>query len=180
MATVDREKWKTEVEEHCRRKYEDEGRSLPDAMAEIDVLRDLQEKSGEPPPEILLEDMVYAKSKLSKDKTSGGSNPRVNEWIKSLPAAVMYWLLVAFNARPKGKTLETIETMRSWLITISGIPGQVEGAKDNEGFQRHWFVGLLQQILCGLPVCGQEDKRLENWWLKVVSMRTRANAARLM
>ena len=82
-------------------------------MAVVDVLRSLQETSGEIPPEILLEDLVQARAKLSKDKASGGCSSTVNEWIKSLPVVVMYWLLIAFNTRLKGKT---VETMRSWLI----------------------------------------------------------------
>ena len=54
VATVDRAKWKTEVEKHCRKKYEDESRIVFDAMAEIDVLRSLQETSGRSPRRFFL------------------------------------------------------------------------------------------------------------------------------
>ena len=67
---------KTEVEKHSRNKYEDGCRTVADAMAEVDVLRSLQESSGEFPPEIVLEDLVQARTKLSKTKQVEVAAPR--------------------------------------------------------------------------------------------------------
>ena len=99
VATVDRPKWETEAETHCKIKYEDEDPGVDDATCEVEVLRQLQIQSEEPAPDILLEDIIDAKAKLGKYKSSGGSSPTVNEWTKALPAVVLYWLLIVFNAR---------------------------------------------------------------------------------
>ena len=56
------------MEKHCKNQYEDGNRTVADAMAEVDALRNLQESSGEFPQEILLEDLVQARVKLSKTK----------------------------------------------------------------------------------------------------------------
>ena len=50
VATVNRDQWKTEVENSARINMK--------MAAEVDVLRSLQESSGEFPPEILVEDLV--------------------------------------------------------------------------------------------------------------------------
>ena len=68
VAIVNRDLWKTEVEERCKNKYEDSNRDVADALAEVDVLRSLQDSAVEAPPEILLEDLVQARAKLSKDR----------------------------------------------------------------------------------------------------------------
>ena len=39
----------------------------------------------------------------------------MNEWIKALPAVVLYGLLIVFNAGMRGKT---VEAMPNWLVMI--------------------------------------------------------------
>ena len=164
VATVNRDQWKTEVEEHCKNKYEDSNRDVADALAEVDVLRSLQDSAVE----ILLEDMVQAKAKLSKDKSNGGCSSTVNEWIKSLPAVMMYWLLIAFNARLKGKT---VETMRSWLIMTLVFLNKTQVPKKMKDFRGIGLLDCFSIFYLGcLMSMAERTTRLEHWWLKVVSV----------
>ena len=110
---------------------------------------------------------MQARAKLSKDKASGGCSSTVDEWIKSLPAVVMYWLLIA-NARLKG---ETVETMRSWLLMALVFLSKTKVPKNMKEFRGIVLLDCSSTFYVGcLMSAARRTTRLEHWWLKVVSV----------
>ena len=109
VVTVYREKWKTEVEGHCRRTYEDENMSLPDALAEVQVLRDFQAKSGEPPRIFVLRTWSMPNPNCQETKQVEGAARQLMSGSKNLPAVVLRWLLIVFCARLRGQAVETMK-----------------------------------------------------------------------
>ena len=69
----------------------------------------------EPQPEILLEDITEARSRLGRGSANGGISGVVNEWLMSLPTCMIFWLIVVFNPRMRG---DVVEPMVSWLTMI--------------------------------------------------------------
>ena len=62
-----------------------------------------------------MEDVVKARGGLNSGKVSGGGTPLVNEWIKSMPVTLLFWLVDVFNKRMLG---QKIEVMQNWLLLI--------------------------------------------------------------
>ena len=77
-------------------------------------------------------------------------------------------MLIAFNARLKGKT---VETMRSWLIMSLVFLNKTQVPRKMKDFRGIGLLDCFSKFYVGcLMSVAKRTTRLEHWWLKVVSM----------
>ena len=132
----------------------------------------MQALSVEPTPCITLEDIVKARAKLAKSNTNGGKSGTVNEWIVALHMALLFSLLIVFNAT---KRREIVEILPSWLTLTLIFFNKKTRPTCMKEFRGIGLLDCMSKSFMGcLMMVARKMTHISGWWLHLNSMAYKA------